>query len=146
MNRTKKLKGLVKRNIVGFLAMIFCTLLIGSATENLAAQLQTQQPSTITFQSLWSNNLPGFNDGNMPSTYYGNTRDHNAAISTSLTFTNSKNPELNHSFVINKLVGPDRFRFVTSYWTTTQTNRGVDVGTSANDTFVSAILNPQIRR
>ena len=146
MNRTKKLKGLVKRNIVGFSAMIFCTLLIGNATENLAAQLQTQQPSTITFQSLWSNNLPGFNDGNMPSTYYGNTRDHNAAISTSLTFTNSKNPELNHSFVSNKLVGPDRFRFVTSYWTSSFTNRGVDVGTSANDTFISANSLPPNRK
>ena len=144
MNRTKKLKGLVKRNIVGFLAMIFCTLLIGSATENLAAQLQTQQPSTITFQSLWSNNLPGFNDGNMPSTYYGNTRDHNAAISRSLTFTNSKNPELNHSFVSNKLVGPDRFRFVTSYWTTGHTKEGVDVGTSANDTFISAVAQQEL--
>ena len=146
MNRTKKLKGLFKRNIVGFLAMIFCMLLIGSTTENLAAQLQTQQPSTITFQSLWSNNLPGFNDGNMPSTYYGNTRDHNTAISTSLTFTNSKNPELNHSFVINKLVGPDRFRFVTSYWTTGHTKEGVDVGTSANDTFISANSLPPNRK
>ena len=126
--------------------MIFCTLLIGSATENLAAQLQTQQPTTITFQSLWSNKLPGFNDGNMPSTYYGNTRDHNAAISTSLTFTNSKNPELNHSFVINKLVGPDRFRFVTSYWTTGHTKEGVDVGTSANDTFISANSLPPNRK
>src|SRR5215471_13069790 len=126
--------------------MIFCTLLIGSATENLAAQLQTQQPSTITFQSLWNNNLPAFNDGNMPSTYYGNTRDHNAAISTSLTFTNSKNPELNHSFVSNKLVGPDRFRFVTSYWTTGHTKEGVDVGTSANDTFISANSLPPNRK
>jgi len=146
VNRTNNLKGLVKRNIVGFLAMIFCMLLIGSTTENLAAQLQTQQPSTITFQSLWSNNLPGFNDGNMPSTYYGNTRDHNTAISTSLTFTNSKNPELNHSFVINKLVGPDRFRFVTSYWTTGHTKEGVDVGTSANDTFISANSLPPNRK
>jgi hypothetical protein len=58
-----------------------------------------QQPSTITFQYPWSNNLPVFNDGNMVTTYYGNIRDHNAAVSSSLTFTNSKNLELVHSFV-----------------------------------------------
>jgi hypothetical protein len=139
VNRTKKLK-LDKRNIGGLLAMIFCTLLIISTMENLSvqAQLQTQQPSTITFQYPWNNNLPGFNDGNVPTTYHGNTRDHNAAVSSSLTFTNSRNPDIVHSFVSNKVGGPDRFRFITSYWTTSRTNRGVDVGTSANDTFVSA--------
>ena len=67
-------------------------------------------------------------------------------ISTSLTFTNSNNPELNHSFVSNKLVGPDRFRFVTSYWTTGHTKEGVDVGTSANDTFISANSLPPNRK
>jgi hypothetical protein len=35
-------------------------------------------------------------------------------------------------------VGPDRFRFITSYWTTPDTPLGVDVGTSANNTFLSA--------
>ena len=38
----------------------------------------------------------------------------------------------------NKVVGPDRFRFVTSYWTTPDTSNGIDVGTSANNTFLSA--------
>jgi hypothetical protein len=128
--------------------MIFCMLLIVSTMENLSthAQLQTQQPSTITFQSLSNNNLPAFNDGNIPTAYYGNIRDHNAAISSSPTFANSKNLDLVHSFVSNKVVGPDRFRFVTSYWTTGHTNRGVDVGTSANDTFVSANSLPPNRK
>ena len=59
------------------------------------------------------------------------------------TFTNNKNLNLVHSFVSNKVVGPDRFRFVTSYWTTSETFRGVDVGTSANNTFLAAnSLNP----
>ena len=35
-------------------------------------------------------------------------------------------------------MGADRFRFITSYWTTSDTFRGVDVGTSANNTFLSA--------
>jgi hypothetical protein len=147
VNGTKNLK-IDKRNIGGLLAMIFCTLLIVSTMENLPvkAQLQTQHPSTIIFQSPWSNNLPAFNDGNKPTTYYGNTRDHNAAISSSLTFKNSKNLDLVHSFVSNKVVGPDGFRFITSYWTTSQTNRGVDVGTSANNTFVSANSVPPNRK
>jgi len=84
---------------------------------SVQAQLQTQQPSTITYQYPRSDNLPVFNDGNVPTAYYGNIRDHNAAISSSPTFTNSKNPDLAHSFVSNKVVGADRFRFVTSYWT-----------------------------
>src|SRR5215831_13742497 len=42
-----------------------------------------------------------------------------------------------HSFVSNKVVGPDRFGFITSYWTTPDTSLGVDVGTS-NNTFLSA--------
>jgi hypothetical protein len=68
----------------------------------------------------------------------GNTRDHKSVISSSQTFTNSKKLDLNHFFVSNKVVGPDRFRFVTSYWTLGFTSRGIDVGTSANNTFLSA--------
>jgi hypothetical protein len=45
---------------------------------------------------------------------------------------------LNHSFVNNKVVGPDRFRFITSYWTNPDTSLGVDVGTSPNNTFLAA--------
>ena len=29
---------------------------------------------------------------------------------------------MNHFFVSNKVIGPDRFRFVTSYWTTKYLN------------------------
>jgi hypothetical protein len=35
-------------------------------------------------------------------------------------------------------VGSDRFRFITSYWTLPDTSLGVDVGTSANNTFLAA--------
>jgi hypothetical protein len=45
------------------------------------------------------------------------------------TVTHSKNLDLVHSFVSNKVVGPDRFRFITSYWTAPDTSLGVDVGT-----------------
>ncbi|MGA9149743.1 MAG: hypothetical protein WBZ36_04120, partial [Candidatus Nitrosopolaris sp.] len=128
-----------KNDIDSFLAILFCTVVILSTLgysvgirNSFAQQLrkeQLQQPSTLS-ESPWSNNLPTF--------YTGNTQHHNIVISSSQTFTNSKNLDLNHAFVSNKIIGPDRFRFITSYWTTSQTNRGVDVGTSANDTFVSA--------
>jgi hypothetical protein len=134
---TKIVRKTRKKNIGSFLAMLFCTLIIVSTIgysfgiRNSFAQqeLQTQQPSTIS-ESPWSNTLPTFDPGN--------TRDHNAVISSSQTFTNSKNLDLNHYFVSNKVVGPDRFRFVTSYWTLGFTSRGIDVGTSANNTFLSA--------
>ena len=34
-------------------------------------------------------------------------------------------------------MGPDRFRFITSYWTTPDTSNGIDVGTSTNNTFLA---------
>jgi hypothetical protein len=49
---------------------------------------------------------------------------------------------LNHQYVGNKVVGPDRFRFVTSYWTAPDTSLGVDAGTSANNTFLTAASLP----
>ncbi|MFZ0514311.1 MAG: hypothetical protein WAM14_22095, partial [Candidatus Nitrosopolaris sp.] len=114
-SKTTKIVKTRKKNIGSFLAMLFCTLVIVSTIGNsfgirnsfAQQQLQTQQPSTIS-QSPWSNDLPTFDPGN---------RTHNAVISSSQTFTNSKNLDLNHSFVSNKVIGPDRFRFVTSYWT-----------------------------
>ena len=124
-----------KNYIDSFLISLFCTFVILGTTGYSFAQQepQTQQPSTVT-ELPWSNNLPTFDTGN--------TQHRNTAIISSQTFTNSKNLDLNHSFVSNKVIGPDRFRFITSYWTTSQTNRGVDVGTSANDTFVSASSQP----
>ena len=111
-------------------------------------QLQIQQPSLLTYDSPWSNNLlalcahgmcnPSSDSGNLPTADPFNTQHHNANIRSSLTFTNSKNLVLSHSFVTDKVLGPDRFRFVTSYWTTPDTSNGVDVGTSANNTFLSA--------
>ena len=145
---TKIVRKTRKKNIGSFLAMLFCTLVIVSTIGNsfgIRNSFAQQQPSTIS-ESPWSNNLPTFNSGNMPTFDAGNTRDHNAVISSSDTFTNSKNLDLKHSFVSNKVVGPDRFRFVTSYWTSSQTFRGIDVGTSANNTFLAAnSLPPNVK-
>jgi hypothetical protein len=120
------------------LAVLFCALVTSGALgnsltigySNVQAQQEPQQPSTITYDSPFSNSLS--------TAHPSNTPDHNAAIISSQTFTNSKSLNLNHSFVSNKVVGPDRFRFVTSYWTLPDTSLGVDVGTSANNTFLTA--------
>src|SRR5215472_4684274 len=116
-----------KNYIDSFLVILFCTFVILGTTGYSYAQqeLQTQQPSTVT-ELPWSNNLPTFDTGN--------TQHRNTAIISSQTFTNSKNLDLNHSFVSNKVIGPDRFRFITSYWTTSDTSRAIDAGTSANET------------
>ena len=42
-------------------------------------------------------------------------------VSLTKTFTNTKHLNLRHSFVSNKVVGPDRFRFVNCYWTSSNT-------------------------
>jgi hypothetical protein len=121
-----------------YLAVLFCALVTSYASGNsltmgysiVQAQQEPQQPSTITYDFPWSNNLSTADPGN--------SRNQNAAISSSQTISNSKNINLNHSFVSNKVVGPDRFRFVTSYWTLPDTSLGIDVGTSANKTFLAA--------
>ena len=137
LNATKIVTRTRKRNVGNFLAMSFCTLVLASTIGNsfgirnsfAQQELQAQRPSTIS-ESPWSNNLPTFETDDI--------QHRNAVISSSQSFTNSKNLDLNHSFVSNKVVGPDRFRFVTSYWTAPDTSLGVDVGTSANNTFLAA--------
>jgi hypothetical protein len=123
----------MKRNkdTVNLLAMIFCTLLIISTLgnsfgiRNSFAQQELKMPPSTISQSSWSNNLPTFDNGS--------TRNHNAVFSSSQTFTNSKNLNLNHAFVSNRVIGPDRFRFVTSYWTTSDVSRLIDSARSAGN-------------
>src|SRR5215469_5920207 len=141
---------------------------LSSNLRNSSAQQQqqNQQPSTVAYHSPWSNNLPISNSGNMSNNMQaicghgvcsgtvptansgnrqnsdsGNTRWHNNNIVSSFltnSFTTGKDLFLQQQFTSNKVVGPDRFRFVTSYWTTPDTSNGVDVGTSANNTFLAA--------
>jgi hypothetical protein len=117
---------------VGTLGNIF-----GIGYSFVLAQQQAEQP-TITYDPSSSTVNPG------------NTRDHNAVINSSQAFANTEILNLNHSFVSNKVVGPDRFRFITYYWTTPFTPLGVDVGTStslkitdsSNPTLAASSLPP----
>ena len=56
----------------------------------------------------------------------------NTHASQSLTATNNKPLTLAHQFISNKVVGPDRFRFINYYWTTSATQRAIDVGSSSS--------------
>jgi hypothetical protein len=162
--KTTKIGKTRKKNIGSFLAMLFCTLVVVSTIGNsfgirnsFAQQIQTQQPSTLTFNSPSNNNWQVLcahgmcnpspqptsmsASANMQSADPRFIRHHfgNESITVGPdTFTNNKNLALAHSFVSNKVVGPDRFRFVTSYWTAPDSSLGVDVGTSANNTFLAA--------
>src|SRR5215469_10709556 len=115
---------------------------------------QTQQPSILTL-SPWSNKqlhticthgmcsgtVPTANSANTQNNHSGNTRWHNNNIMNpflSNSISDTKEVPLSHTFASNKVLGPDRFRFVTSYWTTPDTSNGVDVGTSANNTYLAA--------
>ena len=55
----------------------------------------------------------------------------NTHTSISQSATNSKPLTLTHTFASSKIIGPDRFRFINYYWTTSATQRAIDVGTSS---------------
>jgi hypothetical protein len=136
--------------IGGFLSILFCVLLVASTIGNsfgiknsyAQTELQTQQPSTLSQQPFTLSQQPlcrgGICDNN--TTQRNNVDPRHAVISSSQAFVNSKNLDLNHAFVSNKVVGPDRFRFVTSYWTTSTTSQVIDAGTSTNESrFITSI-------
>lgn len=149
-----------KKNIGSLFSMLVCTLVLTGTigdtfgiTDSYAQkqQVQTQAPSTITYGWPWSINVPIGNNSTQRPLCQANTCDSNiqhinvepqhAVIHSSQTFANTKNFDLNHSFVSNKVIGPDRFRFITSYWTTSDTSRAIDAGTSTNETRLG-LLGP----
>ncbi|MFY9869337.1 MAG: hypothetical protein WAK17_06430, partial [Candidatus Nitrosopolaris sp.] len=123
-----------------------------------AQQQQIQQAPTVAYNSPWSNNLrirsassnsqplcaagicgqsadpPSTTTQPQSSTSSSSTSTSSGdptTVTLTKSFTNSKPLSLRHSFVSNKVVGPDRFRYIGYYWTTPNTPRGVDVGTSS---------------
>jgi hypothetical protein len=89
---------------------------ISSASTN-SAQPTTQPQNTGSSSSASTNSA----DPTKVSTSFKNT------------FTNSKNLSVNHAFVNSMIIGPDRFRFVTSYWTTSDVSRLIDAGRSSGN-------------
>jgi hypothetical protein len=155
-----------KKNIGSFLAILFCTLVIVSSIgtsfgiRNSYAQVQQQQMQhtpTIVYKSPWSNNLQvsSLSVGSQPLCAAGvcsqssspatNTPTTNAdptvkKLSATITHTNNKPLTLVHSFTSSKVVGPDRFRFINYYWTSSNTPRAIDVGSSSSGPLGSTTL------
>jgi len=69
---------------------------------------------------------------NVDPTQIANVDPTNTHTSISTTATNSKPLTLTHQFLSSKIVGPDRFRFINYYWTTSDTQRAIDVATSSS--------------
>jgi hypothetical protein len=127
----------ILRGYCHFFAVLFCGIVIASTFENSFGiwnsfaqerQSHTHLPSTLSQPPLCQDGICSIN------TTQSNNVDPQLISSSQV---NSKNLNLSLSFVSNKVIGPDRFRFVTSYWTLPDTSLGVDVGTSANNTFLA---------
>src|SRR5215469_15419018 len=129
-------------------------------------QLQPRQAPTVAYQSPWSNNLQVSSASNSQplcqagicsqsskpasSTQTANADPTqianvdpvatNAHATISQTATNNKPLTLTHSFISSKIIGPDRFRFINYYWTSSATPRAVDVGTSSSGPLGSNTL------
>ena len=121
--------------------------------------LAPRQAPTIAYQSPWSNNLQVSSaSNNQPLCKAGICSQSSAPVSAthttnvdptqianvdptqnnthttiSQTATKSKTLDLTHQFVSSKILGPDRFRFINYYWTTSATQRAVDVADSGGN-------------
>src|SRR5215469_12796755 len=89
------------------------------ANSSAQQQLQNQQPSTVAL-SPWSNNLQAICGHGVCSrtANSGNTHWHNNNIVSSNLMISSgpqKSLDTTHVFASNKIIGPDRFRFINSY-------------------------------
>jgi hypothetical protein len=120
-------------------------------------QQQQQQTPTIAYHSPWSNNLQVSSTSNSqplcPAGICSQSADsgskaqtanadptqianvdpamNNTHTSISTTATNTKTLDLTHQFESSKVIGPDRFRFINYYWTSSATSRAIDVGVSS---------------
>ena len=159
-----------KKNIGTFLAMIFCTLVLVSSIgtsfviKNSYAQAQQQleprQAPTVAYESPWSNNLQVSSASNsqplcatgvcnqssnpastMQTTNVDPTAN-NTHTSISQTATNAKPLTLTHQFISSKVIGPDRFRFINYYFTSSATARAIDVGSSSSGPLGPATTAP----
>jgi hypothetical protein len=102
-----------KKHICSFLAMLFCTLVIVSGIG-----------SSFAIRNSYAQTFPTQTPNLDPTTA-------NIHMSKSQTSTNTHQLPLIHQFISNKVVGPDRFRFIGYYWTTSDTARAIDVAQSA---------------
>jgi hypothetical protein len=89
---------------------------------------QSSSPAAATATTTQTANADPTQTPNMDPTDLTLNNTHS---SISLTATHNKPLTLTHQFISSKIIGPDRFRFINYYWTTSATSRAIDVGTSA---------------
>jgi hypothetical protein len=106
-----------------------------SNSANTASAQPTTQPQNTGSSSSSSTNSAQPTTQPQSSAPTSTTKVDQTAIklSNTKTNTNGKVLTLNHSFVSSQIIGPDRFRFVTSYWTTSDVSRLIDAGRSAGN-------------
>ena len=104
-------------------------------------------PSSSDFnhESSLCSTIKGTSFANLSSSLCKNTNKA-AVFDPTFTYTksatNAKTATSSHTHTRYHVVGPDNFKFINSYWTTSDTPRAVDVGTSANTTYLSASPHP----
>jgi hypothetical protein len=89
----------------------------------------------------------GFANSSTSVSICNNHNDRHPVFDFTKSLTNSKNVDISHSDTRFHVVGPDKFKFINSYWTTGETSRTIDAGSSANNTFLgagSADTNPKL--
>ena len=135
------------------------------AQAQIQQQLQPRQAPTVAYQSPWSNNLQVSAASNsQPLCAAGVCKQSSDPVNTtqttnadptqianldpaanrhatiSQTATSNKPLTLTHTFASSRIIGPDRFRFINYYWTSSATPRAVDVGTSSSGPLGSNTL------
>ena len=106
-------------------------------------QNQNQVTTPIANSALHSDN--GISSAALSVPFSG-SKSNAAAFNPTFTYTksatNAKTATSSHTHTRYHVVGPDNFKFINSYWTTSNTPRAVDVGTSTNTTYLSASPQP----
>ncbi len=96
--------------------------------------------TTTTQQSSLCSTIKGTAFASLSSTYCNPSKAASdpPTYTYSQTLTNGKTITSGHTHSRFHVVGPDNFKFINSYWTTSEVTRAIDVGTSANTTYLSA--------
>jgi hypothetical protein len=110
--------------------MLFCTLIILSTIGNSLGtrssfaqvqQVKSQIPSTISMHPVNTTQTKSAQSQNTISSTTQNKSGDPTTKTLTQSFTSNKTPMLTHTFQSIKAVGPDRFRFIRSFWTSSQT-------------------------
>jgi hypothetical protein len=161
------------------IAMLFCTLIILSTIGNSLGtrssfaqvqQVKSQIPSTISTHPVNTTQTKSTSLGSSQPLCAAGICDQSsnpASLSSQVptkvktnfqnTFMNTKSPTLTHSFSSYKVIGPDRFRFIRSFWTTSDyfgkatnallpTNIVGSMFTGSSATCPSSLINSEVDR